>query len=103
MEEKGGAAVGGTVRRHIHIGHAQPLAVLGEREHADRIGVGEAFESDAEGLLGAGTLCSPFLGTWRARGRHSEEKGEANGSFQGSQCHLSNDALAGWRRPSSRL
>ena len=52
MQEEHRASVRITFRRHIHIGHGQPLAVARDHEHVYRIGIGEAFERDAEPLLG---------------------------------------------------
>ena len=53
MQQEDGAAIRLALGRHIHIGHAQRLALMHDRQHVDRIRIGEAFERDAERLLGA--------------------------------------------------
>ena len=92
MEEKGRASVRLALGRDIHIGHAQSLALVDKGKHAEAIGVGEAFQRDAEGLLGGGRLGRSILRVRRED--EGENKGNEKGLFQLSQSRLS---LESWR------
>ena len=51
MQQEDSPPIRLAIGRRIHIGHAQRLALMHDRQHVEGIGVGEAFERDAEGLL----------------------------------------------------
>ena len=71
--------------RHIHIGHAQRLARMRDRQHVDRVRIGEAFERDAEGLLGdAPASALAALGARRAKATRISQKTRLSSANAGS-------------------
>ena len=56
-------------RRHVHIGHPQLLALVDERQQADRVGIGITFKADAVGFA--------LLGGMGGHQRQGEEEGRS--------------------------
>ena len=52
MQQDDGAAVGVALGRHVHIGHAELFALLGEGKQVDGIRIGKSLQRDAERLGG---------------------------------------------------
>ncbi len=90
MQQNDGAAVGVALGRHIHIGHAELFALLGEGKQVDGIGIGKSFQRDAERLGGGDGLGGPVFGLGGAgRQEHDNTKTESTqGISQGrlSRC-----------------
>ena len=89
MQQEHGAAVRFALRGNIHICHAQGLAGMCDRQHMDRVGIGEAFEGDAVRLLGARGLRRRIFGMRDIR----REKHHCDRSQTGAAYELSQIAL----------